>query len=146
MLIYRTPVISLFWTFKNKLQLLFQATSYLNIVQWNTKKKQKQKKILQCIKTDTHTKTNFFAAFLMQIPPHNLMPETADDASWLHVLRVLVVQVQMKRPKFPTFLCKRTDSIPEASNACISFQILSNSTRCRFHSYLLGRKTKVPWS
>lgn len=68
-----------------------------------------KKKNLQCIKTDTHTKTNFFAAFLMQIPPHNLMPETADNVSWLHVLQILVLQIQMKRPRFLTFLCKSTD-------------------------------------
>ena len=53
------------------------------------KYQKKKKKILQCIKTDTHTKTNFFAAFLMQIPPHNLMPETADDVSCKFSIDVL---------------------------------------------------------
>lgn len=132
--IYGKPVISLFWTFKNKLQLLFQATLYLNIVQ--CKRKSRALKLKQ-------KKTNFIASFFIHISPYDSAPETANYVSWFFAPQVLVFQNHIKISL--TSRGKNIYSTPGNLDACISFSVLGNSTRHLFLFPFIWWKPKIHW-
>lgn len=105
---------------------VMQCKGKKNSMHWNWSKKE----------------TNFFAAFFIQISSHYPTLEITGDVSWLPAPQVLGPQDPVKRSSFwdhlqQYLLCSRH------LNACSSFNVFNNSTRCLFLFPFVREKTRL---